>query len=222
MHSVVHLVHAYGLLVVAGFIGLESVGIPLPGETALVVASVIAGRTHELNVVAVILTALAASLIGRMIGYLIGAQFGYWLLLRFGSYVGITERRIKLGQYLFLKHGGLIIVIAQFIPVLRAIAGILAGANRMPWRHFVIASAIGAGLWATSFGIAAYTFGVQFARLASHGWLSGPSGWCIFAAAAAIVVIVFTVFVGRHEEELAAKAERALPGPVRHQVSHRP
>ncbi len=83
MHSVAHLVHAYGLLVVAGFIGLESMGIPLPGETALIVGSVIAGRTHELNIVAVILTAMAASLIGRTIGYLIGAQFGYWLLLRY-------------------------------------------------------------------------------------------------------------------------------------------
>jgi membrane protein DedA with SNARE-associated domain len=215
MHAVAHLVHAYGLLVVAGFIGLESVGIPLPGETALVVGSVIAGRTHELNIVAVILTALVASLIGRMIGYLIGAQFGYWLLLRFGSYVRITESRIKLGQYLFLKHGGAIIIIAQFIPVLRSIAGILAGANRMPWRHFLMASAIGAGLWSAIFGIAAYSFGVQFARLASRGWLfSGPSGWCIFGVAAAIVVVVFAIFVGRHEAQLAAKAEQALPGPL--------
>lgn len=215
MHSVAHLVHAYGLLVVAGFIGLESVGIPLPGETALVVGSVIAGRTHELNIVAVILTAFAASLIGRMLGYLVGAQFGYWLLLRYGSYVRITEKRIKLGQYLFLKHGAAIIIIAQFIPVMRCIAGILAGANRMPWRHFLLASAIGAGLWAVFFGAAAYTFGRQFARLASSWWLfSGPSGWCIFGIAAAIVVIAFTVFVGRHEAQLAAKAEQALPGPL--------
>jgi membrane protein DedA with SNARE-associated domain len=215
MHDVAHLVHVYGLLVVAGFIGLESIGIPLPGETALVVGSVIAGRTHELNIVTVILVAFVASLIGRMIGYLIGAQFGYWLLLRFGSYVGITERRIKLGQYLFLKHGGAIIIIAQFIPVMRAIAGILAGANRMPWRHFLVASAIGAGLWAVFFGVAAYTFGRQFARLAANWWLfSGPSGWCIFGVAAAIVVVAFTVFVARHEAQLAAKAEQALPGPL--------
>ncbi|HTV36744.1 MAG TPA: DedA family protein [Xanthobacteraceae bacterium] len=215
MHAVAHLVHAYGLLVVAGFIGLESIGIPLPGETALIVGSVIAGRTHELNIIAVMLIAVAASLIGRMIGYLIGAQFGYWLLLRFGSYVRITESRIKLGQYLFLEHGSPIIIIAQFIPVLRSIVGILAGANRMPWRHFLIASAIGAGLWSAFFGVAAYSFGRQFAHLAAHLWLfSGPSGWCIFGVAAAIIVIVFAIFVGRHEAQLAAKAERALPGPL--------
>src|SRR5579862_1820230 len=189
MH-VAHLIHAYGLLVVAGFIGLESIGIPLPGETTLIVGSVIAGRTHELSIIAVILTAAGASLIGRMIGYAIGARFGYWLVLRYGSYVRITETRIKLGQYLFLKHGGMIIIIAQFVPVLRAIAGIIAGANRMPWRHFVVASAVGALLWSACFGMGAYYFGRQFARLAASWWLfSGPSGWCVFGVTALIVLV---------------------------------
>jgi membrane protein DedA with SNARE-associated domain len=216
MHSVAHLIHAYGLLVVAGFIGLESMCIPLPGETALIVSSVIAGRTHELNIIAIILTATGASLIGRMIGYAVGAQFGYWLLLRYGSYVRISESRIKLGQYLFLKYGSGIIIVAQFIPVLRAIVGILAGANRMPWRRFVVASAVGAGLWATLFGFGGYTFGRQFAHLARSWWLfSGPSGWVLFGIAAVIVALVLASFVGRHEAQLTAKAERALPGPLR-------
>jgi membrane protein DedA with SNARE-associated domain len=216
MHSVALLIHDYGLLVVAAFIGLESMCIPLPGETALIVGSVIAGRTHELNIVAVIVTATVASLIGRMIGYLVGAKFGYWLLLRYGSYVRITEARIKLGQYLFLKHGGIIIIIAQFIPVMRAIAGILAGANRMPWRRFIVASTIGAALWSTAFGIGGYTFGKQFAKMAKSWWLfSGPSGWVVVGLAAAIIVLGFAVFVGHHEAQLAAKAERALPGPLR-------
>lgn len=86
----------------------------------------------------------------------------------------------------------------------------------MPWRHFLLASAVGAGLWSAFFGIAAYTFGRQFARLAaSWSLFSGPSGWCIFGVAAAIVVFLFVNFVGRHEAQLAAKAERALPGPLR-------
>ena len=216
MHSVAHLIHAYGLLVVAGFIGLESMCIPLPGETALIVGSVIAGRTHELNIVAVIVTAAVASLIGRIIGYAVGWRFGYWLLLRYGRYLWITEARIKLGQYLFLKHGAAIIIIAQFIPVMRAIAGVLAGANRMPWRRFVLSSAIGISLWATAFGIGGYTFGVQFARLARSWWIfSGPSGWAIFGVGAVIVIWILAVFVSRHEAQWAAKAERALPGPLR-------
>ena len=216
MHSVAHLIHAYGLLVVAGFIGLESMCIPLPGETALIVGSVIAGRTHELNIVAVIATAAVASLVGRIVGYAIGWRFGHWLLLRYGPYVRITETRVKLGQYLFLKHGAAIIIIAQFIPVMRAIAGVLAGANRMPWRRFVLSSAIGVTLWATASGIGGYTFGVQFARLAHSWWLfSGPSGWVVFGIGAVIVIWILAVVVGRHEAQWAAKAERALPGPLR-------
>src|ERR1051326_1539991 len=196
MHHVGQLIHAYGLLVVAGFIGLESLGLPLPGETALIVGSVIAGRTHELSIVAVILVAACASIVGRVIGYAIGARFGYWLLLRYGSYVRITAARIKLGQYLFLKYGSAIMIIAQFVPFLRAIAGILAGANRMPWRSYLLASAIGAILWSLFFGIGAYWFGRSFARLARSWWfLSGPVGWIAFCVAAVIVVVAFAMFV---------------------------
>ncbi len=153
MPSIAHLIHVYGLLVVAGVIGLENVGIPFPGETALIIASVIAGTKHDLNIASVILTATGASIIGRMIGYVVGREFGYWLLLRYGGYLRITEGRIKLGQYLFLRHGGKIILIAQFLPVLRSIAGMLAGANRMPWPHFMLTNIIGAVLWASSMGL---------------------------------------------------------------------
>ncbi len=75
-----------------------------------------------------------------MIGYAIGREFGYWLLLRYGNYVRMTESRIKLGQYLFLRHGGKIVFVAQFVPVLRTFAGIFAGANVMPWRDFLVAN----------------------------------------------------------------------------------
>jgi membrane protein DedA with SNARE-associated domain len=207
MHSIAHLIHAYGLLVVAGVIGLESVGIPLPGETALIVASIIAGSKHELNIIAVIVTAAGASMIGRMIGYLIGGAFGYWLLLRYGGYVRITESRIKLGQYLFLRHGGKIIIIAQFVPVLRTIAGILAGANRMPWRDFLLASLAGVLAWSMFFGFSAYWLGRQVERLAG-------SLVIVFGIVAGVFLIVAAVFVARHEAQLAAEAERALPGPL--------
>jgi membrane protein DedA with SNARE-associated domain len=207
MPSIAHLIHAYGLLVVAGVVGAEGVGIPLPGETALIIASVIAGSKHELNIVAVILVAAGASVVGRMIGYAIGRNFGYWLLLRYGGYVGITETRIKLGQYLFLRHGGKIIVIAQFIPVLRTLAGILAGANRMPRYTFMMTNILGASLWASFFGIAAYTLGRQVERLA---------GSVVFVCALGVIAALFlaAVFVKGHEAQLAAEAERALPGPL--------
>jgi membrane protein DedA with SNARE-associated domain len=207
MPSIAHLIHVYGLLVVAGIIGLENVGIPFPGETALIIASVIAGTKHDLNIASVILTAAGASIIGRMIGYVIGREFGYWLLLRYGGYLRITEGRIKLGQYLFLQHGGKIVLIAQFVPVLRFLAGILAGANRMPWPHFMLTNIIGAFLWAMFYGLAAYSLGRETEQLA--GWMV-----LVFGLAVLIFIVVAAIFVGRHEAQLTAEAEQALPGPL--------
>jgi membrane protein DedA with SNARE-associated domain len=207
MPSIAHLIHAYGLMVVAGVVGLEGIGIPVPGETALIVASVISGTKHELNIVAVILTATCASIVGRTLGYLIGRNFGYWLLLKYGGYVWITEARIKLGQYLFLRHGGKIIIIAQFIPVLRTLAGILAGANRMPQGRFMLANVSGAVVWATFFGVAAYSLGRQVEKLAG-------SAVFFICVATAIVIVVAANFIRGHEAQLAAEAERALPGPL--------
>ena len=207
MPSIEHLIHVYGLLVVAGLIGLECVGLPFPGETVLIVASIIAGTKHDLNIVSVILTAGVASIIGRMIGSVIGREFGYWLLLRYGGYLWITESRIKLGQYLFLRQGGKIILLAQFVPGLRSIAGILAGANRMPWQRFMVANVIGAFLWATFYGIAVYSLGRKVEQL---------SGWVVlvFAIIVLIVIVVAAVFVKRNEAQLIAEAEEALPGPL--------
>ena len=208
MHFIVHLIHEYGLVTVAAVVGLECAGIPVPGETALLAAAVYAGTKHDLNIVEVIMTAAGAAIVGRMIGYVIGREFGYWLLLRYGNYVRMTPSRIKLGQYLFLRHGGKIVFIAQFIPVLRTFAGLFAGANVMPWRNFLVANVVGSICWAVSYGYAAYALGREFERL------EGPL--VIFLAIATVIAfIVGGMFVHRHEAQLSAEAERAMPGPLK-------
>jgi membrane protein DedA with SNARE-associated domain len=208
LHFFEHLIHVYGLLAVALVVGLECVGVPLPGETALLGAAIYAGTKHDLNIVAVILTAAAAAIVGRAIGYALGRGFGYWLLLRYGGYVRMNEARIKLGQYLFLRHGGKIVFIAQFVPVLRTFAGIFAGANMMPWRDFMSANVVGAVIWSVTYGYAAYALGRQFERL------EGPV--VIFLAVITVVgFVVGGVFVNRHEAQLLAEAERAMPGPLK-------
>lgn len=206
--SFAHLIHDYGLVVVAGVIGLESVGLPVPGESVLILAGIFAGTKHDLNIVSVIFTAAAAAIVGQMIGYVIGREFGYWLLLRYGYYVRITEGRIKLGQYLFLRHGEKIIIVARFVPVLRSLAGILAGANRMPWWQFLLANAVGAFAWASFFGFAAYFLGHQVERVA------GPMV-IVLGIVAVVVIALAAMFAARHEAQLVAEAERALPGPLR-------
>jgi membrane protein DedA with SNARE-associated domain len=174
----------------------------------LILASIFAGTKHDLNIFSVVFTAAAAAIVGQMIGYVIGREFGYWLLLRYGPYLRITESRIKLGEYLFLRHGSKIIIIARFVPFLRALAGILAGANRMPWRQFMLANVAGAVIWASFFGFAAYMLGRQVERFA------GPM-IILIGLAALITIAIGAHFVGRHEAQLVAEAERALPGPLK-------
>jgi membrane protein DedA with SNARE-associated domain len=208
MHLVGHLIHVYGLLTVAVIIFAECAGLPVPGETALLAAAVYAGTKHDLNIVAVIFTAAGAAIIGRMIGYVVGREYGYWLLLRYGDYVGMSEKRIKLGQYLFLRHGGKIVFIAQFVPVLRTYAGIFAGANMMPWRTFLLTNIAGAVCWATFYGYAAYGLGREFEKV------EGP----VVIALIVLTVLGFIVggiFIRRHETQLEAEAERAMPGPLK-------
>lgn len=208
MHFLTHLIHVYGLIAVAAIVGLECVGVPLPGEATLLAAAIYAGTRHDLDIVSVILTGGGAAIIGRMLGYGIGRVFGYRLLLHYGSYGGMTTSRIKLGQYLFLRHGGKIVFVAQFVPVLRTFAGIFAGANVMPWRDFVVANAVGSAIWAVIYGYAAYELGRGFERF------EGP----IVVVLAAITVITFVaggIFVKRHETQLSAEAERAMPGPLK-------
>src|SRR5215472_8829279 len=112
MHLIAPLIHEYGLIAVAVIVALECVGFPVPGETTLFGAAIDAGIKHDLNIGAVIVVAAGAAIIGRMIGYVMGRQLGYPLVLQYGKYVGLTEGRIKLAQYLFLQHGGKIIFMA--------------------------------------------------------------------------------------------------------------
>jgi membrane protein DedA with SNARE-associated domain len=208
MQFIQHLIHEYGLLTVAAIVGLECIGVPLPGETALLAAAVYAGTKHDLNIVSVIVTAASAAIAGRMIGFAIGREYGYPMLLRYGSYVRMTEGRIKLGQYLFLRHGGKIVFVAQFVPVLRTFAGVFAGANMMPWRDFLVANGVGAIIWAVSYGYAAYALGRQFESV------EGPLV-IFFAIATVILFIVGGIFIHRHEAQLIAEADRAMPGPLK-------
>src|SRR5690348_10586899 len=203
-----NLIHNYGLVAVGAVVGLECVGLPLPGETALLAAAVYAGTKHDLNIIAVIITAGATAIIGRMIGYVIGREYGYWLLLRYGNYIRMTQSRIKLGQYLFLRHGGKIVFVAQFVPVLRTVAGVFAGCNVMPWRNFLITNIAGSALWAVSYGYAAYALGLGITRL------QGPLV-IVLAILTIASFIIGGIFIHRHEAQLAAEAERAMPGPLK-------
>ena len=208
-----HLIHSYGYWAGGAVVGLESLGLPVPGETMLIAAATFAGATHCLDIGLVIAAAAVGAIGGDAAGFWIGRGVGWPLLHRYGGRVGLTEPRLKLGQYLFLRHGGKVVFFARFIAAVRAFAALLAGANRMQWRRFLMFNALGGVVWASLVGIGAYLFGHQLHRFAA------PIGGVLLAGAIVVAIAGF-IFVRRHEQALIAEAERALPGPIRHRHHH--
>ena len=136
----------YGYLAVAGLILVENFGVPAPGETILVAASVYAG-TGRLSIVAVGVIAVLAAIVGNCIGYVIGYFGGHALVLRYGKYVFLTAERLEKTERFFERRGGLLVIVARFFEGLRQAAGIIAGTAEMPWRRFLVFTTIGAVLW---------------------------------------------------------------------------
>jgi membrane protein DedA with SNARE-associated domain len=202
------LVAQYGYLAVFAIIGLESFGIPLPGETTLIAAAIYAGATHRLSIVGIILAAIAGAILGDNLGYLIGHQGGYRLLVRYGRYIRFNEPRIKLARYLFMRFGGQVVFFGRFVAVLRAYAAFLAGTSRMRWRTFLLFNAAGGVVWASVYGTAAYFLGASIQRI------SGPLG-IGFAIAGSAAIVAGAIFVRREEGRLTIEAEKALPGPLK-------
>ena len=202
-----HLLAMYGYLAVLLFVAIESTGIPFPGETMLLVAAIYAGTTHQLSIVLVIVAAASGAILGDNLGFWVGREGGYRLLRRYGRYLRLEERRLKLGQYLFLKHGGKVVFFGRFVAVLRAWAAFLAGTNRMRWPRFLFFNTAGGIIWATLYGVGGYVLGDTIHRV------TGPIG-PITLALAVLLIIVGIVLVRRNEERLAEEAERALPGPL--------
>ena len=202
---IAELIHAYGIGILFAVILIECLGLPLPGEAALVTTAIYAGSTNALGIVPVVGVAAVAAVSGGCLGYLIGRSVGIRLLTRYGRYVRLDETRLKIGEYLFRSHGGKIVFIGRFIPLARTFAAILAGANRMPWPHFLLMNALGGISWAVLFGGGAYWFGHEIRTVAR------PVSIMLFVAGIAVIVAGY-IFFRRNERELAARADAALIG----------
>ncbi|HEV2956291.1 MAG TPA: DedA family protein [Xanthobacteraceae bacterium] len=202
------LIAHYGYAAVGVVVGLESMGVPLPGETMLVVSAIYAGTHSDLHIAGVIGAAAVGAILGDNVGYWLGREFGYPLLLRYGRYVGLSQTRIKLGQYLFQRHGGKVVFFGRFIAVLRVLAAFLAGVNRMEWKSFLLANAAGGVIWSLVYGLGAYLFGA--ALFHAHRSVS-----IALVIVGLVIVAVAFRYVRAHEAELERQAELALPGPLR-------
>jgi membrane protein DedA with SNARE-associated domain len=205
--TLTQLLASYGYLAVLLFVAIESTGIPFPGETILLVAAITAGTTHQLSIAWVILAAASGAILGDNPGFWVEREGGYRLLRRYGRYIHVEERRLNLGQYLFLKHGGKMVFYGRFVAVLRAWAAFLAGTNRMRWPRFLLFNAAGGVVWATLYGLGRYFLGDNIHQLV------GPIG-VVFLVLAVLLIIAGIVIVRRNEERLEDEAVRGLPGPL--------
>jgi membrane protein DedA with SNARE-associated domain len=197
----------FGYAAVFALIGIESLGIPVPGETMLVTAAVYAGATHKLAIAAVIAFAIAGAVIGDNIGYAVGRRKGLRLLVRHGAKIRIKESHLKVARYMFDRHGGKVVFFGRFVAVLRTYAAFLAGVGQMHWRRFLAFNAAGGILWALIFGLAGFYGQKAFERLSTPINVAlGVAGLC--------GLVIGTLLVRRRTEKLVDMAEEAYPGPL--------
>ncbi len=175
-----------GYVALALLILAEAGGLPVPGETALIAASILASQ-GRLEIAAVIALAAAAAIVGDNIGYLIGRRGGRWLLERPGAFEGQRRRVLTMGEPFFERHGPKAVFFGRWILGLRVWASWLAGITRMPWRSFLLYNALGGISWALTVGLLAYLLGHGAARVVRLFGIFGLVGVVVLAAAALVV-----------------------------------
>lgn len=151
----------YGAVAIFVMIYLESMGSPVPGETGVIAASLLAAQ-GELSIVSVFAAVLFGSILGDSTGYLVGRLGGNVLLRRFGPKIGLTEERLDAVEARFSKGGLWIVVVARFLPLLRQLNGLVAGSLAMPFHLFLMAQSAGALLWTSVYTLGPYFFSELF------------------------------------------------------------
>jgi membrane protein DedA with SNARE-associated domain/uncharacterized membrane protein YbhN (UPF0104 family) len=175
-----------GYVAVPTAVALETLGVPVPAETTLVAAAVLASQ-GKLNIAAIIALAAVAAIIGDNVGYLLGRHFGRRVLLAAGPLARQRRRLVEGGDRFFAAHGAPAVFLGRWVAIARVTVAWLAGADRMPWRRFVVWNAAGGVAWATSVGLVAYAVGSAGARwlalagtvvlIATLAHLSGATRW---------------------------------------------
>jgi membrane protein DedA with SNARE-associated domain len=201
-----HFISGYGIWIVAAFIALESVGLPLPAEAALMAVAFFAAKAEGINIHSLITAGIVAAIIGEIMGFWMGRKFGHALLVKHGHRFGLTQERIRIGQWLFVRYGAAFVFVARFLPFLRNIAAALAGTNCMPKRSFYMASASAAATWVLGYGLAAYFLGEAFMNSASPVTIS------VGIVTSIIILIAVPATFARCEKSLRTKTAALYPG----------
>jgi membrane protein DedA with SNARE-associated domain/membrane-associated phospholipid phosphatase len=180
------LLETYGYLAVLLLVGLESLGIPLPGETALLTASAYAAAGH-LSIAGVIAAAAVGAVLGDAGAYWIGRTGGLALVRRYGRLLRVDDAKLERAQEFFRRHGGKTVFFGRFVSLLRMLAALLAGVTRMPYGRFSVYNATGGLCWALLFGSLGYGFGRQLPQLEQA---VGQAGALVVLLAALLVALI--------------------------------
>jgi len=198
--NVDHLVEVAGYPLLFLLVMGESSGVPIPGETALITAAVLASR-GKLQIEWVIALAATAAIVGDNIGYLIGRKGGRWLLERPGRLHRQRLEVLRTGEPFFKRHGPKAVYLGRFVLGLRVWASWLAGATRMHWRSFLLWNALGGISWAIAIGLLAYFLG------SSAG--NAIEAFGIYGLVAALVAVVSAFVLHRRARRRNAAREDA-------------
>ena len=214
LHALQSPLDHYGLLAVGVLVLLEDFGVPVPGETILILAAVYAG-TGRLNVWLVGIVAICAAIVGDNIGFAIGHFGGRPLVERFGTYIFLTPERFDTATRWFQRHGGKVIVIARFVEGLRQANGIVAGTSGMHWAKFVFFNAIGATLWVALWVCVGYFSGNHIDTI--YDAATRYVQWFGIAIALIIIALIVRYILRRRARGPAVPEQSgggAGPGPV--------
>jgi membrane protein DedA with SNARE-associated domain len=184
------LLDRYGYPLVTLFVGVESSGIPFPGETMLVTAAVYAGSGH-LSITGVIVAGAIGAIVGDNLGYTAGRYGGRALVTRYGRYVRLRPEHLEYAERFFEQHGDKTVFLGRFVAVLRAWAAFLAGTNRMRWPKFLLFNAAGGITWAVVFGMLGYTLGHNLPLLHKVISILGIGGVVVAVIAVVIAFILW-------------------------------
>jgi membrane protein DedA with SNARE-associated domain len=180
-------IQTYGSAAVFVILTFESLGMPLPGESLLVAAAILAGR-GEISFPVLLLSAWGGAVIGDNIGYLIGRTLGRTLLRRHGRKVGIKPESLRKVEAVFARYGAVAVGLARFVNILRQLNGVVAGALEMHWLKFLIFNALGGAVWVAAWTIAGFYLGTHDAKLEELVQKLGIYGVVIAVSAAALVI----------------------------------
>ncbi|MDB4884222.1 MAG: hypothetical protein JWL95_2988 [Gemmatimonadetes bacterium] len=202
MHgTVADLVASYGYLFLFVLVGIESFGIPLPGETTLVVGATLAAQ-GRLNIWLVITSAAAGAIAGDNAGYWLGRKGGIALVTRYGRRVGLNEAKLARAHAFFERHGAKTVFIGRFIALIRSWAAALAGVARMPYGRFTLYNALGGATWAGMFGGLGYAFGRNLPLL--ERYVGQVSLALVLLAALGVVVYLTAHWLRANSDRIGA------------------